>query len=244
MTERIFTKISTANIDMDWENENLPRSLKPKKEIPNINLNKSKKIALAYNAFFHYFKRIYPDIKLIEDPRTVSKFDLVVFSGGEDISPEIYGEKNSLSHGINSIRDNAEIGVLHSWINSRNKPKLLGICRGHQLINCFFGGSLYQDFPSSTNEDGERFGYHSSPHNLNFHYDGILYKFFRDKLVSSLHHQAVRKTSSSLYTACVHNGIVEGLENDKIVTTQFHPEFDFVPGNHCDSFFKFLATEW
>lgn len=75
--------------------------------------------------------------------------DIVVFNGGADISPSIYGElpvaTSAPTHP--SRRDREEMKLFDDLIGVSVKPPklLLGICRGAQLLNCLNGGSLWQD---------------------------------------------------------------------------------------------------
>lgn len=68
--------------------------------------------------------------------------DLLVFCGGADISPELYGQRNVRS-GTNVARDKREI-ELWEYGMSKGIP-MLGICRGGQLLNVLNGGSMWQD---------------------------------------------------------------------------------------------------
>jgi putative glutamine amidotransferase len=207
---------------------------------------KKRSVGLAYPAFESSFRRFYPDLKIISDPSTARNFDLVIFSGGEDVDPKYYGQTNTMSYGVNSRRDAHEMDVFQN-IYDKSRIKILGVCRGHQLIQVALGGRLYQDFPSSINQStGTFFEYHSSPHTLTFLSAGtVVQTFFQGKLVSSLHHQAVVENNIySLSNICLYKGIVEASESKNIITVQFHPEFDWQPGNHCDDFFKFLVNEW
>ncbi len=84
-------------------------------------------------------------------------------------------------------------------------------------------------------------------HPLDFLFDTdetVISKFFKDKLVTSTHHQAVKRYGNILRPVCVHKSIIEGCENDHVITIQFHPEFNLVPGNHCYRFFDYLKNEW
>ena len=74
----------------------------------------------------------------------IKPLDGIVLHGGVDIAPETYGEKviNPLWKG-DRLRDLYELELISAGIKL-NKP-ILGICRGMQMINIFFGGSLYQD---------------------------------------------------------------------------------------------------
>lgn len=67
-------------------------------------------------------------------------FDLLCFTGGEDVSPYLYGEENSASY-PNEARDELEVAIYQEFID---KPKV-GICRGGQLMNVLNGGKMIQD---------------------------------------------------------------------------------------------------
>src|SRR5690554_6474901 len=70
--------------------------------------------------------------------------DGFLITGGYDINPEYFGEKNNgKSLNCNASLDKIDRDIVEHVKNTK-KP-LLGICRGHQVINVFFGGTLYQD---------------------------------------------------------------------------------------------------
>src|SRR3989304_5002170 len=95
-------------------------------------------VGIAYPAFMESFMQFFPDLFLVRSEEDIALCDLIIFSGGEDINPEIYKQENTESRGINLKRDEYELAVLHyakKW-----GTKLLGVCRGHQLLNAYFGG--------------------------------------------------------------------------------------------------------
>ena len=75
--------------------------------------------------------------------KSLLESDLVQFTGGEDVSPELYGEAKHHKTSCNPVRDNAEMVIFHKAVQL-NKP-IAGICRGGQFVNVMCGGSLYQD---------------------------------------------------------------------------------------------------
>ena len=77
----------------------------------------------------------------------VDNLDGLVLQGGIDISPATYGEKPWQDKAeYDPIRDEYELELLRGFITA-DKP-VLGICRGCQLLNVYFGGTLIQDIPS------------------------------------------------------------------------------------------------
>ena len=77
----------------------------------------------------------------------VSTLDGLVLTGGDDIDPALFGEA-VLNDTVKLCpeRDQAEYAVL-KLADERNLP-VLGICRGVQVMNVYYGGSLYQDIPA------------------------------------------------------------------------------------------------
>jgi gamma-glutamyl-gamma-aminobutyrate hydrolase PuuD len=81
------------------------------------------------------------DITVLKhDEINSEKVDLVLFTGGEDVSTEIYGENKGKYTNCNKTRDNLEESILNSYYNV---PKL-GICRGSQFLTVYSGGKLIQ----------------------------------------------------------------------------------------------------
>jgi len=70
----------------------------------------------------------------------------VVLSGGGDIGPDAYGQPNNGAIEVHRERDRTEWGLL-DWAIAHRRP-VLGICRGIQVLNVYFGGQLIQDLPS------------------------------------------------------------------------------------------------
>lgn len=141
---------------------------------------------------------------------------LVIFTGGSDINPAIYGQANKYSSFIPE-RDTAEIEILRRSIISGKK--ILGVCRGHQLINAYLGGILVQDITAQLNV------VHENDHGLEIvEAGGIIPNVFSGR-VNSIHHQGVVKCGEGLTPTTYWKGVYESTENRDILTTQFHPEW-------------------
>ena len=97
--------------------------------------------------------------------------------------------------------------------------KILGVCRGHQLINAYLGGKLVQDLKMDLNE------VHGGYHELVLLTDkSLVLPYFLDG-VNSMHHQGVIVPGNGLVPTSFYNGVYESCESDNIITVQFHHEF-------------------
>lgn len=160
-------------------------------------------------------------------------FDGFLFTGGHDLSPKLYHELPLKECGSPCIeRDEMETQLLKKVIDL-DKPAL-GICRGIQLFNVVYGGTLYQDLPSQRPTNVEH--HQAPPYDLPVHQvellkNAPLYQLLKsDKLwVNSYHHQAIKVLSSSFQVmAYSEDGLIEGIYHPSqtfIWAIQWHPEF-------------------
>lgn len=157
------------------------------------------------------------------DPADSSCCDALLLTGGADINPKLYGEENTASEGIDDLRDSKEYELIGSFLKSK-KP-ILGICRGHQVLAAYFGGTLIQDVPDT--EKHSRAGKpYDKVHTITATRDSWLHELYGDNFsVNSAHHQAVKTTDLSI-DALSDDGLIEAIsdENRKIYGIQFHPE--------------------
>jgi gamma-glutamyl-gamma-aminobutyrate hydrolase PuuD len=155
-----------------------------------------------------------------------AKLDVLVMTGGEDIAPVRYDAKSSPKLGkVNVKRDGFDFRLLAA-ARRRNLP-VIGICRGCQLLNVAFGGTLWQDLPSE-------FPVKDVQHRNMFHWIAIERdsRFARvtgvtNALVNSYHHQAVKDLAPGFrIVAKSPDGVVEAIECDTYpaIGVQFHPE--------------------
>lgn len=147
--------------------------------------------------------------------------DGLLVPGGADVDPARYGQKNTASVGIDPDRDRDELTLIRQFL-ALEKP-ILGICRGHQILNVALGGDLIQDLP----------GHRQRPDGVDeVHPVGVEHPFlgqlYGDTFVSnSAHHQAIGRLGEGLRVTCRSGeGIIEGVihENGRIIGVQFHPE--------------------
>lgn len=162
--------------------------------------------------------------------------DGLLIPGGCDIAPYFFGEQpdKNLGH-IDAVVDRHEIELIRLAYDAG--IPILGICRGHQVINVAFGGSLYQDIPSAL---PDAIGHDQSGckreefyHKIEILPSSTLHQIFgKDSVyVNSFHHQAVKQLGEGLRTvATAPDGIIEAFEStgDRFVLgVQFHPESMF-----------------
>lgn len=155
----------------------------------------------------------------------LKKVDVVFLTGGEDVNPSRYGEEPSPELGnVNERRDTFEYKVLTEAV--RLKKPIFGTCRGEQMINVFFGGTLYQDIPSEIPSADKHRG---ATHLVWLKKKSRLYKVLGTESITtnSYHHQAVKDIAPGFYvSARSEDGIVEAIESKKypVAAVQFHPE--------------------
>ena len=160
---------------------------------------------------------------------------LVIFTGGEDINPAIYGQANKYSDFVPE-RDTAEVEVLRRCLAMGKK--MLGVCRGHQLINAYLGGALVQDITTELNT------VHADNHALEVVDEGGIIPNVFSGYVNSIHHQGVIKAGEGLTPTTYWKGVFESTENKQILTTQFHPEWMKSHDNSLDLNLWEVLTVW
>lgn len=161
--------------------------------------------------------------------------DGVLFTGGQDINPLLYGEKVSEKCGFyNEARDYFEIKLMKEVLN-QDMPALC-ICRGLQLLNVIHGGTLYQDLPSlhpSSIKHDMLKPYDAPCHQVTLQQDTPLQKLLKQDTigVNSRHHQAIQQLGNHLEVmATSEDGLIEaiGVSNKTFIWgIQWHPEHSF-----------------
>lgn len=163
----------------------------------------------------------------------LEKCDGIVLSGGEDLHPRYYNKKEYVEfcHEIDEKRDEFEWKVMEYV--EKNKLPLLGICRGLQVANVFFGGTLLPDIPSfgkfnhSKSAAGDRY------HEVLVDPNSQLQKIAGTSVgeINSAHHQSADLIGKGLVSNAISpDGVIEGLERtDKenqpfLLLVQWHPE--------------------
>lgn len=191
-------------------------------------------------------------LPMVEDKASLEQqigmVDGLLLSGGADIHPFLYGEDAHPDLGyVHLERDRFEIDSL--LCAYKRKIPILGICRGIQLINVAFGGTLYQDLShgdrSKKIKHSQEAKIYVPVHSVEIESDTLLHKIFgkRKLETNSFHHQAVRKVASGfIVSAVAKDGTIEGIEKPDypfLVGVQWHPER--MVGHHQDAVNLFEA---
>lgn len=155
-------------------------------------------------------------------PKDDGSYDALMLAGGNDIDPAIYGEEINGAVNIDEDRDECDLALIESFISS-GKP-IMGICRGYQLLNAYFGGTLCQHIPTTE--------IHTSTDTLVKTHTvtaegGICRALYGGSfVVNSYHHQAIERLGDGLVVTASADGMIEAIEHKtlKIFGVQWHPE--------------------
>jgi putative glutamine amidotransferase len=210
---------------------------------PKRPIFKGKTLQYLEQSLAHWLARAGNRVFLIPEPPADSAVKLadyardldgLVLQGGSDVAPESYGESPLRPEWAGDAhRDRYEIALVQAF-RAERKP-LLGICRGAQLLNVAFGGTLYQDL--GTQVPGALDHRNWEIYDRNFHAiefppgSGLATLYGGEpRKVNTVHHQAVRELGKGLQVEAVspRDGIIEAIrarEGPYALAVQWHPEF-------------------
>lgn len=161
----------------------------------------------------------------------IEMVDAVIMSGGQDVNPLLYGEEPSQKlGGILPKRDTFDAAVIK--IAMELKKPILGICRGHQMLNVVNGGTLYQDL-SFINGCYIKHNQGALPstatHTVDLVKGSKLNEILGDEvLTNSFHHLAIKDIAPGFVASAVaKDGVIEAIEKvgeEFIIGIQWHPE--------------------
>lgn len=189
-------------------------------------------------AYLNAIKNSGGELKMIETKEEIDNLipnaDGILLPGGADVNPVLYNEeKKEYSGKPNDQKDDFEIYLIEKAM--RKKIPILGICRGMQILNVKFGGTLYQDIGKDMENSLSHDRFDDGPRSFLAHEVSIvefsmLYKILgSDKVeTNSLHHQGVKDLGKGLVaTGFTTDGLIEAFEMPSypyLVAVQWHPE--------------------
>ncbi|MGN1148869.1 MAG: gamma-glutamyl-gamma-aminobutyrate hydrolase family protein [Lachnospiraceae bacterium] len=170
----------------------------------------------------------------------IQSCDGLILPGGGDITPAFFGQKNNGSHNIDTELDIIQLQALEQAL--RYEKPVLGICKGMQIINVFFGGTIIQHM-----KDAELHQYQNGDklHASVIVPDTFLHTIYGSSLiVNSAHHQCLGRLGQGLCLAQYASPTLtpEAIchETLPVYGVQWHPERLFPTGDKLFSFFYAL----
>ncbi len=165
------------------------------------------------------------------------QMDGLLLSGGSDLAPDLFGQDELPASGcvVRRRRDELELELLRRWNLIRPHGPILAICRGHQVLNTLYGGSLFQDFDACGVETIPQ-GHRTPEKRRTYHDVEVLSGTLLSEVigagrhrVNSSHHQGIdRLADGFIVSARAEDGIIEAMEMEDrtrwLVSVQWHPE--------------------
>lgn len=184
--------------------------------------------------------------------KLIEHIDGLLLTGGSDIKPSFYKEDiwNETVE-VDSLRDIFDLSLIKMTAD-RNVP-ILGICRGEQLINVAFGGTLYQDIPTQITDSSinhrQTISRELVEHNVSIFNGTLLARILaKDTVgVNSFHHQSVKKIAPGFRVAAMaQDSVIEAIEaypNKAVLGVQWHPEALIDNDPAMLKIFKFMVQQ-
>ena len=218
---------------------------------PERPIFKGKTLLYAEESMLKYVMRLGAKAYLV--PRTaddealaeyIDDLDGLVLQGGSDPSPKSYGEeplKDEWSG--DGPRDNYESALFNGFY--KKKKPIFGICRGAQMLNVTFGGTLYQDlvFQGKTKSEHRDWNvYDENCHDIEVvegTHLSALYSGSTERTVNSVHHQGLKDVAEGFLPSAFSVGdkVIEAIEHEDmqshyVLGVQWHPEFHIKGREH------------
>lgn len=148
--------------------------------------------------------------------------DAVILTGSPlHVNPKLYNKKEEINYDFSYSKEDDLDYTLIKEFDKLNKP-ILGICRGIQVINTYFGGTLHQNIKN----------HEKTTHKINILDNNFLNKIYQEKsmIVNSTHTQCIDKLAENFKICAIsEDNVIEAIENKNIIAVQWHPEklFDY-----------------
>ena len=173
----------------------------------------------------------------------VEMIDKLILTGGQNVHPQFYGEKKTIeSDDYNLVRDEFELALLKEALR-QNKP-IMAICRGVQLVNVAFGGTLHQEIEGHW--QGLPFG---TSHTIETVEGSVVAKLFgKESQVNSVHRQSIQDLAPNFRVTAVDPRdqtveAIESVDEHRIIGLQWHPEFLVNEEDGNLELFEYLLNE-
>ena len=191
---------------------------------------------VGYDYLVMQMFHLHSDYEVVQEAREA---DLIVFTGGSDVSPGLYGEKAHATTYSDPNRDRIETSI---FTKNRTTPKV-GMCRGAQFLNVMNGGRLWQHV--------ERHALRGKHGLTRLDVDNRHAKTY---YVTSTHHQMMRPTDEAIVLAKANwvdnvetvgeQAVISGIEvvfysETNSLCFQPHPEYD-MKGETYELFFEYI----
>lgn len=184
----------------------------------------------AEHEYIRVLKACGAEVKFVKNADEALTCDGILFTGGSDITPSLYGEEKDKNCGNTNLkRDEIEAENFKAFY--RTEKPVFGICRGMQFINVCLGGSIYQDISDiqkDKHKDSVRL--FNNYHDVKIQRGSLLFSVFgkEEITVNSTHHQAVKALGENLKVAAEScDGFCEAYESTThpfCAGVQWHPE--------------------
>ena len=173
----------------------------------------------------------------------VEMIDKLILTGGQNVHPQFYGEKKTIeSDDYNLVRDEFELALLKEALR-QNKP-IMAICRGVQLVNVAFGGTLHQEIEGHW--QGLPFG---TSHSIETVEGSVVAKLFgKENQVNSVHRQSIKDLAPNFRVTAIDPRdqtieAIESIDEHRIIGLQWHPEFLVNEEDGNLELFEYLLNE-
>ena len=193
--------------------------------------------------FIAALRALGADGTAVLDETRFDTYEGLILPGGADIDPALFGEENHGSRTIERERDLRQLEILDLFVKA-GKP-ILGVCKGHQLLNVYFGGKLCQHIPEYKTHQWIQ---HDQAHGSRSLPGCFLARLYGSEFpVNSAHHQAVITPATGFRAIqWAPDGVLEAMAHTTlpIVGVQWHPERMCLSHRREDTVDGLKVFEW
>ena len=197
--------------------------------MPRIGMSDCGEKDASYESYLLQMMNSEIVVLMKENHGELENCDGLVLTGGVDVMPELYGDWPDETVHFDAERDGAEFKLID--IAMKKGLPILGICRGLQILNVYFGGTLIIDLEKYCGRNHKAISDNKdSLHGVRLTEGSCLRSFVGEEggAVNSSHHQAVDRIGDGLRVAArADDGTVEAIESSRglgILGVQWHPE--------------------